>query len=411
MLRVADHFERSDTGRQRSSNEDRAFARPPLFVVADGMGGARAGEVASGIVVEVFEEGLPDQGSDEERLSERIAEANRRIHELAQADVDRAGMGTTVTAASVDASAIAVAHVGDSRAYRLRSDELERLTEDHSLVAELVRRGKLTEEEAEDHPQRSVITRALGPEGVVEVETRTYPARANDVYLLCSDGLTSMIGEGRIGELLRATPGLADVGDALIEAANEAGGRDNITVVLFRLEEVGDGAAGAEQPTSVGRVAAPTEAAPVTAPVAPTEAEARAAPTEPGTQGPRRTAPLPPRPAADPEGKPRRRRRRIPGLRAALAILLVATVVLGGAWIASRGVYFVGTDDRGVVAMYRGLPYDGPGGFELYERVYTSGVPATALPARRRDGLLDHRLRSRDDAEDLVRKLELGQVE
>jgi protein phosphatase len=124
-----------------------------------------------------------------------VREANTRIHELSRAQHERAGMGTTLTAAYLDDSELAIAHVGDSRAYLFRDGELKRLTEDHSLVGELVKRGKLTEEQAEEHPQRSIITRALGPEPTVEVDTWTYPVRAGDVLLLCSDGLTSMISE------------------------------------------------------------------------------------------------------------------------------------------------------------------------------------------------------------------------
>ena len=146
-------------------------------------------------------------------------------------------MGTTLTAVYVAPQEVAIAHVGDSRAYCLRDGELTRLTDDHSLVDELMRQGKITPEEAAEHPQRSVITRALGPEPAVEIDTRTYSARAGDVYLLCSDGLTTMVPEPRLRELLLEHQSLRDAGEALITAANEAGGRDNITVVLFRLED------------------------------------------------------------------------------------------------------------------------------------------------------------------------------
>ena len=216
MLRVADHFERTDTGRQRKANEDAFFARSPLFAVADGMGGAQAGEVASHLAVEVLEQGLPDgPGSMEERLVERVREANARINELSRSDDQRAGMGTTLTAAYVGEDELAVAHVGDSRLYRLRDGRFERLTDDHSLVEELVRQGRLTPREADEHPQRSIITRALGPEAGVEPDSRTWPARAGDVYLLCSDGLTSMVHEERVGEVVRTAPDLAAAGRGL----------------------------------------------------------------------------------------------------------------------------------------------------------------------------------------------------
>ena len=170
MLRVAEHFSDSDLGRQRQGNEDSYFVRAPLFAVADGMGGAQAGEVASRMAGEAFDPGLPNGGpSDGLRLI--ITEANERIHETSRTDDRRAGMGTTVTAAYVGEEDVTIAHVGDSRAYLLRKGELNRLTKDHSLVGELVARGKLTEEQAEHHPQRSVITRALGPEPAVQVDT------------------------------------------------------------------------------------------------------------------------------------------------------------------------------------------------------------------------------------------------
>src|SRR5690349_7704353 len=203
MLRVEDKAQRSDTGRQRSANEDSLYVRAPIFVVADGMGGAQAGEVASKAAAEAFERDLPP-GPPESFLRETIEAANREIHELAHADPSRAGMGTTITAAIVDAEGeeVAIGHVGDSRAYRLRGGSLERLTRDHSLVEEMRRKGQLTEAQAEDHPQRSIITRALGPEPEVEVDVQTVPATPGDVFLLCSDGLTTMLGEEQIASLL-----------------------------------------------------------------------------------------------------------------------------------------------------------------------------------------------------------------
>jgi serine/threonine protein phosphatase PrpC len=238
MLLAAETTCKTDIGRQRRDNEDGAFARAPVFVVADGMGGAQAGEVAARIAIEAFERGLPGGGSPEERLANLVREANHQIYERSRADPGRAGMGTTLTAAYVDDAHVAIAHVGDSRAYLFRDGTLQRLTQDHSLVGELVRRGKLSEEQAAEHPRRSIITRALGLEPDVEVDTWTYPARAGDVILLCSDGLTSMISEERVRDILESNPNLDAVADTLINEANEAGGRDNITVVLLRLEEL-----------------------------------------------------------------------------------------------------------------------------------------------------------------------------
>src|SRR3954454_10907966 len=256
MLRIADQWYASDLGRQRQGNEDNFFVRAPLFVVADGMGGAQAGEVASEIAVRSFDEDLPN-GSRGEALVRVSEEANKRIHERARGDESLHGMGTTTTAAYVDDDEVVIAHVGDSRAYLLRDGELIRLTKDHSLVGELVARGKLTEEQAEQHPQRSVITRALGPEPDVQVDVDIFPAKGGDLFLLCSDGLTSMVHEPELRPFFEAAESLEALGKRLIDAANAAGGRDNITVILFRLEEVagaGGGAAAAgrerEQETS-----------------------------------------------------------------------------------------------------------------------------------------------------------------
>src|ERR671910_2296719 len=237
MLRIAEHFHDSDLGRQRQGNEDNYYVRAPLFVVADGMGGAQAGEVASELAVRQFEAGLPDGRAPADALSELIRAANAEIHNQARDDPQLAGMGTTVTAAYLDGDTVVVAHVGDSRCYLLRDGDLIRLTRDHSLVGELVARGKLTEAQAEAHPQRSVITRALGAGADVEVDVEAFPARAGDLFLVCSDGLTGMVHEPQLKPLLEQPGSLEQVGRSLIAAANEAGGRDNITVILFRLED------------------------------------------------------------------------------------------------------------------------------------------------------------------------------
>ncbi|MEA2150129.1 MAG: family protein phosphatase [Solirubrobacteraceae bacterium] len=407
MLRVAtDHFSHSDTGRQRRSNEDSYHARAPLFVVADGMGGAQAGEVASRVAVEAFERALDEDGarSAEQLLAERVREANARIYEMSQAEQDRAGMGTTITAAHVGEHEVAIAHVGDSRAYRLRDDELERLTEDHSLVEEMRRRGQLTAQEADEHPQRSIITRALGPEPDVTVDTHSWRGAAGDVYLLCSDGLTSMVPEVQVAALLRGAATLQDAGRALIDAANKAGGRDNITVVLFRLEEVPDAHRVVDQPTMVGRTALSTaevRAAATSAPAAQTVTSP--APAAPSPQA-RRLRPSAPVPQA-------RRARRGGRLAKTFAILALFVIPLGfGAYIANQAVYFIGTDDQGLVTLYRGLPYSLPAGIDLFKPTYVSGVPIQTVPASRRTRLVDHQLRSHDDAADLVRALELGRV-
>ncbi len=413
VLRVAsDHFSHSDTGRQRRANEDAYYARAPVFVVADGMGGAQAGEVASRIAVEVFERGLGDPGSAsaEQLLADRVREANTRIHEMSQAEQDRAGMGTTITAAHVGEVDVAIAHVGDSRAYRLRGDELERLTEDHSLVEEMRRRGQLTAQEADEHPQRSIITRALGPEPEVAVDTYSWRGAAGDVYLLCSDGLTSMVPEVQVAALLRGASSLRDAGRALVDAANGAGGRDNITVVLFRLEEVGERDPAIDQPTTAGNTALSTAEVRAAVASAPAPAPAAATPSAPPAPAPAPAATqrrLRPSAPAPPPRTTRRGRR----LTMTFALLALVVIPLGfGAYIANQAVYFIGTDDQGLVTLYRGLPYALPAGITLYKPTYVSGVPLATVPTSRRARLIDHQLRSHDDASDLIRELELGRV-
>ena len=244
----------SDTGRRRRRNEDQYFCDPPLFAVADGMGGAQAGEVASGLAAAVLNEAAPDGGAaehGEERVAALIQEANRRVFQRSSEDASTSGMGTTMTVALVEGDTIAFGHVGDSRAYRVRGGELEQLTDDHSLVGELVRSGRLSPEEAESHPQRSVITRALGTEPDVDVDTFTVQAEPDDVYLICSDGLTDMVPPRELEALLLERTGDLDAAArALVDAANAGGGEDNITVVLFQIAGAGDADATKQMPAA-----------------------------------------------------------------------------------------------------------------------------------------------------------------
>jgi serine/threonine protein phosphatase PrpC len=411
MLRVAEQYAGTDTGRQRRANEDSHLARAPLFVVADGMGGAQAGEVASRIAVESFEGGLQATSEPEAALAQLTREANARIHELSHSHAEQAGMGTTLTAAYVGERDVAIAHVGDSRAYRLRAGELLRLTEDHSLVDELLRQGRLTPEEALEHPQRSVITRALGPEGFVDVDTRSYSAQDGDVYLLCSDGLTTMVPEPLLAELLLAHESLRDAGEALIAAANEAGGRDNITVLLLRVEELDASTAtpATEESPVAQPVSSPAPASGATAQATRARpAEATGADPDAALEGPV-VARLPRHPAQRRDGRRRRGRVRRAGV-AAVTLALLA-VIGAGAYVALQSVYFIGTNERGLVTVFRGVPYKLPGSIALYSSDYVSGVGASTLTTQRRHTLLDHSLRSEANAASLIRSLELGQVE
>jgi protein phosphatase len=389
VLRIDDQAFRTDTGRQRNANEDSFFVRAPIFVVADGMGGAQAGEVASKAAADAFDVDLPE-GPPEQVLHETILAANRTIHELARADPSRAGMGTTLTAVIVDAvgEEVAIGHVGDSRAYRLRAGKLEQLTRDHSLVEEMRRKGQITDAQAEDHPQRSIITRALGPEAEVEPDLQTVPAAAGDVFLICSDGLTTMLDEEQIAKLLAGASSMSAAVRALVDEANRAGGRDNITALAFRLEDAAAPQQSHEDATLIGSTAA--EAGLTT-----TEVRRRAAAAAARDR----------RQQLDAKG-PRR------GLRRALKVLAVLAVLAAlafGAWYGNRQVWFLGTDDGGRVALYRGLPYELPFGIELYEERYASPIQTSSLPPRRQDAVSGHDLRSRGDAVSLVEDIEQSQ--
>jgi PPM family protein phosphatase len=379
MLKVAEEAHKTDTGRQRHANEDSYFARAPLFAVADGMGGAQAGEVASRIAAGAFGRGRWRDDAPAEGQLEQIAQrANRQIHKLAQEDTSRAGMGTTLTAAMVRDDEVALGHVGDSRAYVLRGGKLKRLTKDHSLVEELRRQGRLTEAQAEEHPQRSIITRALGPEPSVNVDTMTFPARDGDVFLLCSDGLTTMVSDEEIREILVNARSLRTAVTKLVDAANRGGGRDNITAVAFRVAD----AAAQEEEEGATLIARTAEQAGLTG------ERVRAATDRLRGQGP---MPAP------------RRRRRILGWAVAA---VAALVVIGGGFLVARSAYFLGTDQDGNVALYRGLPYRLPLDVGLYSKQYSIPVQVGTLSEVRQRGVTEHELRGKDDATDFIREIE-----
>jgi protein phosphatase len=403
VLRVINQAARTDTGRQRHANEDSYLARSPVYVVADGMGGAQAGEVASQVAAETFDVDIEGPNL-EQALAERAHAANTRIFELSREDESRSGMGTTLTGAVLAGDEVSIVHAGDSRAYLFRDGELRQLTRDHSLVEELRRQGRLTSEEAEEHPQRSIITRALGPERDVELDTHSHQARPGDVFLLCSDGLTSMVRDDDLRRILAERGSLEGAADRMIAEANEMGGRDNITVVLF--EVGGEREKGAD---SDSQIAAPSKVEPeldetiVGLKVSDLEERADSDSRGGGPSRDQRAAPRRTRPADKRERRwPRR--------------LIVTVVIVGllaaavfGALTVKRHTYFIGQDKRGLVALYQGFPYELPGGIKLYSEDYASSVPVRGLTQVERQRLLDHQLRSRDDAAGVVRTLERGE--
>ena len=247
-MSVAAYAGATDTGRKRRRNEDAYVVAPPLFAVADGMGGAQAGEVASKLAATVLEDTDAGALSGRGRIVSLFQEANKRVYDRSNTDPSVSGMGTTMTVALIEGNEVTIGHVGDSRAYLVRDGKLEQLTEDHSLINELMKSGKLSPEEAEIHPQRSVITRALGTDPDVDVDAFTIETEDGDVFLICSDGLTAMVDDDEIlGVLEHNRDDLKRVAKALVSAANRGGGEDNITVVAFAIAS-DDGADTEEMP-------------------------------------------------------------------------------------------------------------------------------------------------------------------
>jgi serine/threonine protein phosphatase PrpC len=354
-MKVTDTAGFTDPGRKRRRNEDSFVIDPPLFAVADGMGGAQAGEVASRLAAAAFREFHDaDDLEPEKRLAAIIREANRRIYERAADDAQVSGMGTTITAALVAADALVIGHVGDSRAYRLRGGKFEQLTDDHSLVADLVRSGRITPEEADAHPQRSVITRALGTDREVDVDTFTVQAESDDLFLICSDGLTTMVDDEEIRDLVTRARDLEQAGKGLVKAANKAGGEDNITVVLFRV-------AGGPSELEDTVIAS--------------------------GNGRRQDASA---------GEPGWGRRAVLG---ALGLAFVTAIFAAAFWALTRA-NFIGVDEDGNVAVYQGVPWDLGGGVHLYRPRYVSQLQAVQLTPSERALLLDHKLSSYDSARD-----------
>jgi protein phosphatase len=377
----------TDPGRKRRHNEDSYVCEPPLFAVADGIGGAQAGEVASGLAASaVRDDSGNGDGDGRGRVDSLVQEANRRVYQR-QADDDAvSGMGTTMTAALVEGDHVWIGHVGDSRAYRIRDGGLEQLTEDHSLVAELVRTGKLSPEEAEHHPQRSIVTRALGTDPDVDVDTYEVDARPGDLFLLCSDGLTTMVdGETILREIEGNRDDLHAAAKALVRAANRGGGEDNITVVFFEIVGDDDHAEhtltlppqqqGTAEDSDDADTLDEVDRVPVVA-------------------------------AAEPEPRrkkshPVRRRALLTGV-ALIAVVLACGFAVWGLWYS----HFVGAEPDGHVTVYQGLPWNIAGNLHLYRAVYVSPLLDVQLSEPERKKLFDHSVRSKSSAFAAVRRYE-----
>jgi Serine/threonine protein phosphatase len=361
----------TDTGQVREGNEDSYLVdrRLELFAIADGMGGHRAGEVASATALEGLQAAV-DSGIS---VAGAVGRANTAVWDKASGDTSLAGMGTTLTAAWSDGTTMTVAHVGDSRAYLLRADALQRVTVDHSLVEELIRDGKLTEEQAAVHPQRSIITRALGVDSSVDVDVYSLVLQPNDRVMLCSDGLTSMVRANGIAEILRRESDPTAAANALVDAANEAGGDDNITVVV--LDALADGidplprsvaaainpmstnAAAAVPDTGNTEIVAPAAITVVTTSTSLDATGADAAAVEPPPEHlPRDTARY-----RDPKAGGRHTGRRVGRgvwrvLLFAVPILIIVGVALGTIRWYAQNSYFVAFDKNDQVVIYRGRP-------------------------------------------------------
>jgi serine/threonine protein phosphatase PrpC len=367
---VAEHAALSDIGLQRSTNEDAFVAAPPLFAVADGMGGAQAGEVASRTALEALGRAL-DSGR---KLADAAQEANLRVFTLAEDDPSRSGMGTTLTVLRLleGNERAELVHVGDSRAYLLRDGLLEQLTADHSLVGEMVREGKLTADEAFSHPARSILSRVLGTEPGVKLDRREIDLRAGDTLLLCSDGLSSAVPDATIERRLQeASP--RDAARRLVVEAKNRGGHDNITVIVLRLAQAEPAERGDEERTAVlaATTADPADSAATASLLAPVEAPAASA-------------------AARPRGGLGRRR-----LWLLIAGLVVAALIVGLA-ITLNVSYYVGVDE-GYVSVFQGLPY-GLGGLDLSRVYLRTNTPVTAVASEDQRLLTQRTVTSKDDA-------------
>ena len=356
---------RSDVGRVRDGNEDSYLIQDPVYVVADGMGGHLAGDVASRIAVQTISERTQDgNATTPDALERAVKAANEAIWSKAKDDPSLHGMGTTCTLVLVADAKVHLAHVGDSRAYLFRDGELTQITDDHTLVGRMVKEGRLKPEEAERHPQRNIVTRALGVDEDVQVDLETVPVQEGDTILICSDGLSSMVGADAIREVLARASDPQQAADGLIDIANEAGGEDNITALVLVFH--GGNSSGH---------AAPAEE--ITRAVPRAEVARRTESVQPGASPEEVTGAFD---VPKPSRAERTGRRARPILTSVLIVLLVliAGAVAFKFLIVNNSYYVTATDD-GRIAIYQGLP-DEVLGLTFQEQLEVSETRAEDLP-------------------------------
>jgi PPM family protein phosphatase len=359
----------TDVGLVRTGNEDAYLADAPLFVIADGMGGHVAGDVASSTAIEAIERRRDmANAEDPQTLAGLVHEANAAVWARASSDANLRGMGTTCTLIYIDGPRAHVAHVGDSRAYRLRDGSLEQLTEDHTLVGRMVKEGRIPADEAERHPQRNIITRSVGVGSEVSVDLLAIDLDDGDRLLLCSDGLNSMVDRRDIEDALARERDPQRAADALVALANEAGGEDNTTVVVIDVHDE----------------------------------ERRASSRSP--EGP------PPPPARQHTDRDSLARPHGRWLRLLTWVFLLVALLGGGGYAAAQWAlsnsWFVGVDEGGMVAIYSGIPEE-VGGLELKEKKTTTGTALEDLPEfLRNDVAAGIKVESLDEAQARVKVLD-----
>ncbi|MDQ3531602.1 MAG: Stp1/IreP family PP2C-type Ser/Thr phosphatase [Actinomycetota bacterium] len=375
---------RSDTGRVREGNEDSFLARTPLFALADGMGGHVGGEVASRIAIGIIEEEpFSALDGDDDSLKQLVRRANQAIHERAGADRALEGMGTTCTLLMLDGYQAHLAHVGDSRAYLLRDGHLEQVTQDHTLVQRMVQEGRLSPEEAVNHPHGNIITRVLGVEPDVEVDIVVIDLQNDDRILLCSDGLTDMITPEDIKRILVDEPEPQEAADHLVDAANEAGGQDNITAMVVRVTEGEDDEPGPQNQAAVRRAPPPP-------------------PPDGGNTGEFQSVDDDP---VIPDSRSRGRWFAKALATVAILAILGAAGYAGARYLLSRS-FFVGVDDAGTITVFRGIPEEVAGitlkEIELDSNLAWERLPTRSLKENVREGI---KVDSFDEAEQTVDNL------